>query len=478
MPCAPPPPGPFSFAASKAQLHDGFVRTHPVDRFRIHLRADQRALELLLFGFSAVIFLREPFPFTGFAMAGSATAVLLWLAAGCGYACMMRLANSPRKHLQVVFTRYLLTIALTAFLAIRFVRCFTFGVRHSQLVWPSSLAAVAVLLAAAAALPRLRSFKESTALARLEHASFLAAAESTLDDFYIFDGVYDESGDIVDFRFRYINPNAERRLHVRREVLIGQILTEVRPFMVTSGLIHHYREVVRTGVPYITEVFLDDERIQATWLNVQVVKLGNGIAVTSRDVTEARRSSERIFYLAHYDQLTGLPNRTLFQDRLKQAVLRAERHGDKVALFLLDIDNFKRINDTLGHSTGDALLAAIANRLTSSVREGDTVARLGGDEFIVVMPEFQSLDDIRHRGAAIVRNVSQPIVIGEHYVSMTVSVGACIYPDDAPSMQDLLKNADRAMYSIKDSGRNGFKIFHHGSVEEVALPETDQSETA
>lgn len=447
-------------------------------RLRPLFPAAHRGLELLVFGFSAAIFLRESFPFLSAGGARSAIELLLWICALCGYAQMLRLANLPGKDLHAVFTHYLMAITLTVFLIVRGVRCFSFDVEHSQLSWPSSLCAVLILLGAAAALPHLRSFQESAALARLEHARFLAAAESTLDDFYIFDGVYNGGGDIVDFRFSYINPNAERRLHVRREELIGKILTEVRPFMVTSGLIQKYCEVVRTGVPYITEVFLDDEMIKATWLNVQVVKLGTGIAITSRDVTEARRSSERIIYLAHYDQLTGLSNRTLFQDRLQQAILRAERHREKVALFLLDIDHFKRINDTLGHSTGDALLAAIAHRLTSSVRDSDTVARLGGDEFVILMPEFHSLDDVRSRGVSLVRNVSLPITIDGDAVSMTVSVGACIYPDSAHSAEDLLKNADRAMYAIKDSGRNGFNIFHHGALEDVALTEAEPSKTA
>src|SRR5215813_971904 len=121
--------------------------------------------------------------------------------------------------------------------------------------------------------PRIAKTRGAT-----DYAQFFAAAECTLDDFYIFDGIPDASGAIVDFSFNYINPNAERRLGVSRESLYGKILTEVRPFMIKSGLIHKYQEVVRTGTPYTCEVFIDDEMIQATWLNVQVVRLGNSIA--------------------------------------------------------------------------------------------------------------------------------------------------------------------------------------------------------
>jgi diguanylate cyclase (GGDEF)-like protein len=306
---------------------------------------------------------------------------------------------------------------------------------------------------------RLRTFREASASARSEHARFLAAAENTLDDFYIFDGVPDTTGAIVDFRFSYINPNAERRLGVPRESLYGKILTEVRPFMIRSGLIEQYREVVRTGAPYSCEVFIDDDMIQGTWLNVQVVKLGNGVAITSRDVTEHRRRSEHIHYLAHHDHLTGLANRTLLYERLRLAIARAEELCQSVAIFVLDIDNFKQINDSLGHADGDLLLATVGQRLLASVRESDTVARLGGDEFVIVMPDFRSIEDVERCGRQIIRNAAQPLTIAERSLSITVSVGIAIYPDAGLTAQDLLRSADAAMYAVKDSGRNSLRIY-------------------
>ena len=316
-----------------------------------------------------------------------------------------------------------------------------------------------IALFGAMVLPRLRTRLRGSNEARSEHARFLAAAECTLDDFYIFEGVPDASGAIVDFRFSYINPNAERRLGVPRESLYGRILTEVRPFMIRSGLIEQYREVVRTGLPYTCEVFIDDDMIEGTWLNVQVVKLGDGVAITSRDVTEHRRRSDHIHYLAHHDHLTGLANRTLLYDRLRQAIARAEQHGHRVAVFVIDIDNLKQINDALGHADGDILLAAVGQRLLSSVRESDTVARFGGDEFVVVMPDFRVMDDVERCGQQIIRNASQPIDFAGSDFSITLSVGVAIYPDGALDAEDLLRHADAAMYSVKDSGRNSLRIF-------------------
>lgn len=293
----------------------------------------------------------------------------------------------------------------------------------------------------------------------MDYSRFFAAAECTLDDFYIFDGITDESGAIADFTFSYINPQAERRLGVPRESLYGKTLTEVRPFMIKSGLIHKYREVVRTGIPYTCEVFVDDEMIKATWLNVQVVRLGNGIAITSRDVTEHRRRSDHVNYLAHHDHLTGLANRRLFHERLSQTILRAQNHGRKVAVLLVDIDHFKQINDSLGHADGDILLATVGERLLSSVRESDSVARLGGDEFVIAISEFQTIRDVELCAQQIMLIASRPIAINGREINLTLSVGIAIFPEGGRTTEELLRNADSAMYSVKNAGRNNFCVF-------------------
>jgi diguanylate cyclase (GGDEF)-like protein len=293
----------------------------------------------------------------------------------------------------------------------------------------------------------------------MDYSRFFAAAECTLDDFYIFDGIPDETGAIANFTFSYINPQAERRLGVPRESLYGKPLTEVRPFMIQSGLIHKYREVAHTGIPYTCEVFIDDEMIKATWLNVQVVRLGNGIAITSRDVTEHRRRSDHVNYLAHHDHLTGLANRRLFHERLSQAILRAQNHGQKVAVLLVDIDHFKQINDSLGHTDGDILLATLGERLLSSMRDSDSVARLGGDEFVIAIPEVQTIRDVELCAQQIMLSTSRPIAINGREISLTLSVGISIFPEGGRTTEELLRNADSAMYSVKNAGRNSFCVF-------------------
>ena len=376
---------------------------------------------------------------------------------------LWRIANSFRESPSFIFTYYVL-ISFLMFFVIE--RCALMAVRWPEPPWltQDGAAFLQVLGSMAAAggalivLPHLRSLREGSALARMERDKFLAAAESSLDDFYLFDGVPDEKGEINDFRFSYINPNAERRLRTRRENMIGKILTEERPFMIRSGLIERYREVVRTGTPFTGEVYLDDERIKATWLSVQVVKLGSGIAVTSRDVTEQKQLTDHVHHLAHYDQLTGLPNRTLLRDRLEQAIAYAQRHNNRVAVFILDVDHFKDINDAHGHAEGDAVLAAVGKRLLETVRETDTVARIGGDEFVIVMPEFKSLEDVRRCGWQIVRSAAKPIPLGDREIEVTVSVGLALYPDCGAGSDELLRKADASMYMVKGRGRNGLQI--------------------
>jgi diguanylate cyclase (GGDEF)-like protein len=440
----------------------------------------QLALSFVLFALTTLIILIYPLgrpveilrrslraaQFAGSVRLQLATDLAVWFICIACLILMWRLTNSLSDNLPYVFTRYVLFVFILFFTIERLAASTVLWPQPHSLQWVQFFSSVTVAMGIAVVMPHLRSMKEGSAIARKEHDRFLASAESSLDDFYIFDGVPDASGEIVDFRFSYINPNAERRLNTKRESLVGKILTDVRPFMITSGLIVKYREVVRTGVPFTCEVFLDDEMIKATWLNVQVVKLGDGIAITSRDVTESKRLTDHVYNLAHYDQLTGLPNRTLLQDRLEQAILRAKRHDQRVALFVLDIDHFKHINDSLGHADGDALLAAVGKRLASAVRETDTVARMGGDEFVIVMPDFKSIEDVKRCGVQMVKNAAKPITIGAREIRITVSVGVCTFPDFALEADELFKNADAAMYAVKDSGRNGLRIFNESRVNE------------
>ena len=190
-----------------------------------------------------------------------------------------------------------------------------------------------------------------------------------------------------------------------------------------------------------------------------------GIAV---DITERKEMLARVTHLATHDPLTMLAGRTLLQENTAQAVERARRYGTRVAAFLIDIDQLKRINDSLGHTNGDKVLVEIAERLKRAVRSSDTVARVGGDEFVVVMPDIMGIADVEQCGQNLVQWIAAPISIDGHEVHVTASVGACVYPDFAPDSKHLLKRADAAMYAAKEDGRNHCRIFTEDMLKETA----------
>jgi diguanylate cyclase (GGDEF)-like protein len=193
--------------------------------------------------------------------------------------------------------------------------------------------------------------------------------------------------------------------------------------------------------------------------------------VIIRDVSDRRKAEAEIARLAFYDTLTGLPNRLLFRDRLKQAILEARRYNRQVALLFLDLDRFKRINDTLGHSVGDRLLIAVAERVTSALRrsdtvgrigtnpEGITVARQGGDEFTIMVTHIDGAPQVSRIASRLLTSLAVPFNIEEHEIFISGSIGIALYPLDGSDTETMQKNADTAMYEAKEHGRNTFQFY-------------------
>ena len=177
------------------------------------------------------------------------------------------------------------------------------------------------------------------------------------------------------------------------------------------------------------------------------------------DLEERKRVEQSIRHMAHHDALTGLPNRSLFRDRLTHAMAQADRYHQKLAVMFLDLDRFKAINDTLGHNVGDQLLKIAAERLRSCVRDSDTVARLGGDEFTVIVEDIVEDHDAAAVAQKILDTLSQPFNLYGHEVFISVSVGVTLYPSDDENADNLLRNADSAMYRAKEFGRNNFQFY-------------------
>ncbi len=179
----------------------------------------------------------------------------------------------------------------------------------------------------------------------------------------------------------------------------------------------------------------------------------------TREIAEKQKAYEKLHYLANYDQLTQLPNRNLFNERLAYSYKLAKRNNTSFSLLLIDLDRFKTVNDTLGHHIGDLLLEQVGRRLSDSLRGVDTVARLGGDEFTVTLTELKKKEDASIVAEKIISALSSPFQIHEHTIHIGSSIGITAYPDDSEDLNAMLKNADMAMYEVKNKGKNAYKFF-------------------
>ncbi len=441
------------------------------------------------------------------------------------------------------------------------------------------------------------------------HSQFLAAAETSLDAFLLLRSVRSDAGEIVDFRFVYVNANTEQMTGRSRTELLGETLCSTTPMRAVNSMFARFCQVVHTGEPLKEEFPVPPSMLKASWLRIQVIQVGDGLAITCSDISESkavqqkyaqlaefndsvfqnapfsivaadtggmitavnvaaekltgysrdelvghapltmlhderellgeavgldlsgiverdgfkvltaraaagemdqqewtliRRDGVRIpinlavravttdagevtgfvciafdiserrqmlayvTHLATHDQLTGLVGRALLQDKIVQAVEQSKRYGTKVAVFVIDLDNFKRINDSLGHTAGDQILVEAASRLKRSVRSTDVVARVGGDEFVVVMTDIVSVADVEQCALNLVSKLAPEIAVEEHLVHVTGSVGVCIFPDVASDAKHLLKRADSAMYAAKENGRNQHQIFSESMLKESA----------
>jgi diguanylate cyclase (GGDEF)-like protein/PAS domain S-box-containing protein len=472
------------------------------------------------------------------------------------------------------------------------------------LAWAGSLAATVFVAGLPISVRRLTLIVRDATRSRDNELRLITAAESSADSVILYDSVHDDSGEICDFKFIFLNGNAERMIGMDRSRVLGNNFYEVFPAIRTTDLFERYRRVAETGEPALIEIkgsTFQPEAAAARY-QIQVVKLSNGIATTITDVTarhqhredlksalnfnksiiasspfsiivtdkagiitsvnpaaekilwyqeneligrnsielhdqqelhrraldlsnqfntevfpdhhvfrfapdrgliderewsyirkdgshvpvqlvvtalrdseesitgyvgifydltERKRADEYIYHVAHHDPLTGLPTRTLLRDRLEVAIERGRRSQDTLAVMMVDLDNFKRVNDSLGHQAGDTVLCEISKRLQACVRKSDTVGRMGGDEFVVLLPDLRSDKDAAEISQKLLATVAQPIRIGKHEIIVTASIGISFFPgcDDVDS---LFKNADFAMYRVKNTGRNGSQVYTPG----------------
>ena len=451
-----------------------------------------------------------------------------------------------------------------------------------------------------------------------EHQHFLAASEGSPDAFYILDSVRDRNGIIRDFSFRYLNTQAQRRFNLTHNELVGTSYRQRMESIISDIHFNRYCDVVATGEPLTLDFPVSRKGARITWLRHHVVKLGDGIAVTSTDLTELRSTQDRFKTLAEFsgtifdnapfsiiatdadgiitamnveaerltgyrgsdliqsasllmlhdpeeleqqaahiheqhgirvqgfdvlagpaegwkheaiehsetiqerewtfirrdgtrvevnlavkvlrsedglrsgliaiasdltavatapsrassatnhDSLTGLIGFSLLEDRINQAIKRSKRVATKLAVFTIDLDHFKRINDSLGHQVGDEILTIAAGRLLEKVRHADTVARVGGDEFIVLISDQLKISDIEFCAELFLKAISAPYHVQGHTINVTASVGICLYPDFALETEQMLRRSEAAMYAAKEAGRNRSVLFAPDMLEDAS----------
>jgi diguanylate cyclase (GGDEF)-like protein/PAS domain S-box-containing protein len=222
-------------------------------------------------------------------------------------------------------------------------------------------------------------------------------------------------------------------------------------------------EAINKGVPYDLELKMTTAKGKEKWvrtIGVPIVENGETIRVRGslQDITAQKMAEERVHWLAHFDHLTGLPNRTLLTERVENAIHASNRTQNPVALLYLDLDHFKNINDSLGHNIGDELLIEVASRMQSVLREEDTLSRQGGDEFVIVLPDTDA-NGATHVAKKLIETVSQAYSIQYHELTVTPSIGIALYPIDGVDFNALYQAADAAMYRAKDGGRNRYSFF-------------------
>lgn len=253
---------------------------------------------------------------------------------------------------------------------------------------------------------------------------------------------------------------------VSGESLVGKKVADVLPAGAVDIILSALAEAQEKGLSSGKQLELRlPGREDKWWFELSVSRkhvdsaTGPRFIVLARDITERKASEQRILHLAHYDSLTGLPNRALLADRMRVAINRAARQAKRLAVLFVDLDRFKAINDSLGHDVGDHLLKAVAERMQTSIRSVDTVSRVGGDEFVVLLNEIETAEDAARVAQKIIDGLSQPYQIEKHELLLTGSIGICIYPDNGKEPNILLRNADASMYTAKEAGHNRYQFY-------------------
>ena len=296
--------------------------------------------------------------------------------------------------------------------------------------------------------------------AREVEAAYRLATESAREGFYMLRPLYDGQRQVVDLLIEDCNERGAFYRGLPRAQLLGKRLSATAPVLFQSHMLPACRVAMEKGF-YEDEVYVPShETRQPQWLQRRLERSGMGLAVTLRDITDSKLQQEAMHRLANADPVTMLPNRHWLMSHLPAALEQARSAGTLLAVMFVDLDDFKNVNDTLGHAAGDELLRAAALRFKALVRPGDSIARLGGDEFTIILASAHSEEDVLHVAGRLIAALRDPITIGggtRHTVQ--ASIGISLFPRDGDDGSALLKHADIAMYAAKTAGKGNYCLY-------------------
>jgi len=296
-------------------------------------------------------------------------------------------------------------------------------------------------------------------------------ARELLDKSVYLDGILSSSIDMaivatdVEYAIKYFNPEAEKVFGVHAEEVVGGSALELDVLSAAAApRMAKIRETVRKEGEFLFPLRIARDG-QTSYYDGRVTGILDklhrlaGFVIMLRDVTARKKYEEEIKHLAYHDALTGLPNRVLLSDRIVQTLAQSGRNNTPGALIIIDLDNFKDINDTLGHGVGDLLLKEVSGRLKALVRKSDTVSRMGGDEFVLLLPKIASTEAAGQLARKVVKAFQEPFKCGGNSFNVTASLGIALFPQDGTDEETLLKRADIALYRAKEQGRNTYNLY-------------------
>ena len=336
--------------------------------------------------------------------------------------------------------------------------------RYREIQLIAAAGSLVLFLVAAAGMRRAALRVWRAHYVREVHEAYRIATEHARDGFYMLRPLYGRNKEIVDFLIEDCNERGAMYRGLPRERLIGKTLSAMSSFRFKSRMLAACRQAMERG-------FFEDEMHvpqrgsrAAQWLQRRLIRSSAGLAVTLRDITESKLHQEALERIANADALTSLPNRHWLTTYLPTAVDNARDSGELLAVMFVDLDDFKNINDTLGHATGDELLKAAALRLKAVIRPKDSVVRLGGDEFTIIVQAAETHEEVAAVAQRVIDTLQAPFVLGhgEHQHFVHASVGISMFPEDGPDGETLLKHADIAMYAAKGSQKGTYRFFEPG----------------